>query len=354
MKNIQPLDKKSIEKIQKHHANLLMPSGALSVVLLYVEQLAGIYAEVPVRTLKRKRVVLFAADHGIAKEGVSAYPQEVTVQMLGSFAQNWAVITALAKNQNLDMTVFDVGVLGEGIVSEKISVQKIAQGTKNFLQENAMSEKELKIAMEIGREVAKETKKRGYDIALIGEMGIGNTTSASAITAALLHLPVQQITGHGTGVSEEIYKRKISIIKQALKARGVILERAKRPIESHNAYEVLRKVGGFEIAAMTGFLLGAAEQRLPVLLDGFITGAAALAAYSIDPMSKEYWIAGHISKEQGHRKILEKLSLRPILDLDLRLGEASGAAFALPVLEQAIAVSQNTGTFTMAGVSNKE
>jgi nicotinate-nucleotide--dimethylbenzimidazole phosphoribosyltransferase len=265
--------------------------------------------------------------------------------MLGSFANNWAVITALAKNQRMDMVVMDMGVKGEAIPSKKIVNKKIAAGTKNFLKEDAMSREELEKAVAIGMALAEETKAKGYDIVLIGEMGIGNTTSASAITALLLSLPVKVVTGRGTGVSDQAYLKKIQIITKAIQERKV---------KKSDAMDVLQKVGGFEIAAMTGFLLKAAAVKLPVLLDGFITGAAALAAFSIAPQAKQYWIAGHVSKEIGHRKILEKLSLRPILDLDLRLGEASGAALALPILEQAIAISRDTGTFTLAGVANKE
>lgn len=346
IEKIEPLDEKSREKMRVHHADLLMPTGALAVPLSYVEQLAGILGTVRIPKQLKKRVVLFAADHGIAAEGVSAYPQEVTAQMLGSFAQGWAVITALAKRQDMDMVVVDVGVKGEGIVSDKILNKKIGQGTKNFLKEDAMIESELFQALEVGIDMARQTKTKGYDIALIGEMGIGNTTSASAITAALLALPVATVTGRGTGVNDEAYKKKIAVITQALKASNVI--------ESPEVLKILKKVGGFEIAAMVGFLLGAAAEKLPVILDGFITGSAALAAYRISPQSKAYWIAGHVSAEGGHRKILEKLSLRPILDLDLRLGEASGAALAIPILEQAITISQDTGTFTIAGVANKE
>jgi nicotinate-nucleotide--dimethylbenzimidazole phosphoribosyltransferase len=342
-KKIQPLDQNAITKMQLHHADLLMPTGALAVPLSYVEQLAGIMGNRP--KIEKKQVVLFAADHGIAAEGISAYPQEVTQQMLGSFAQGWAVITSLAKSQGMDMVVIDMGVKGSVLPSEKIINRKIAAGTKNFLQEDAMSRNEVEKALAVGIAVAKETKERGYDVALIGEMGIGNTTSASAITALLLSLPVEIVTGRGTGVTDETYEKKMAVIKKGILSRKV---------NNADAVTVLQKVGGFEIAAMTGFLLGAAAEKLPVVLDGFITGAAALVAYDIAPQAKEYWIAGHVSKEIGHRRILEKLLLRPILDLDLRLGEASGAALALPILEQAMVISRDTGTFTIAGVTNKE
>jgi nicotinate-nucleotide--dimethylbenzimidazole phosphoribosyltransferase len=345
IKKITPLDKKSMQAMQAHHAQLLMPLGALSVPLSYVEQLAGIFTEKTARVLAKKRVVLFAADHGIAAEGVSAYPQEVTRQMLGSFANKWAVITALAKSQHMDVVVLDMGVKGEAIEAPTIRTEKLGEGTKNFLQEDAMSIAQLEKAVGVGIRMARETKAAGYDIALIGEMGIGNTTSASAISAVLLAVPVGGVTGHGTGVGEEAYRKKILLIEKALQNR--------KP-DALDPLGVLQKVGGFEIAAMTGFLLGAAGCKLPVLLDGFITGSAALVASMVCLESKQYWIAGHVSKEQGHKKILEKLSLRPLLDLDLRLGEGSGAAFALPLLEQAIAVSRDTATFTTAQVSNKE
>ncbi len=343
-KKIKPIDKKYMDKMRQYHNTLLMPTGALEVLLSYVEKLAGIYKETPVRTLKKKRIIVFAADHGIAEEGVSAYPQEVTKQMLSSFANNLAVITVLAKNQGLDITVVDVGVKGESIKGKNILTKKVSEGTKNFLYENAMSEVEFEKAFEIGINMAKETKTSGYDIALIGEMGIGNTTSSSAVAASLLDLPVSILTGYGTGINEKTYKLKISTIEKALRQRNI---KTKDPLE------ILRKVGGFEIVAISGFLIGSAIYRLPVILDGFIGDVAALAAYCINPFAKDYWFAGQISQEIGDKIILKKLDLKPMLDLDFRLGEASGAALALPILEQAIAISKFTGTFDSAKVSGK-
>lgn len=344
-KKVQPVDRRYMEKMRKYHNTLLMPTGALEVLLSYVEKLAGIYKEIPVRMLKKKKVIVFAADHGIAEEGVSAYPQEVTKQMLSSFANELAVITVLAKHQELDISVIDVGVKGEPVKGKNIISKKVSNGTKNFLHENAMSKEELEKAFKIGVELAKETKAKGYDIVLMGEMGIGNTTSSSAVAAALLNLPVDILTGYGTGINETTFRQKIAIIEKAL---------IQRKINTNDPLEILMKVGGFEIVAICGFLIGAGIYRLPVILDGFIGDVAALAAYFINPLAKDYWFAGQISQESGDKKILKKLALRPILDLDFRLGEASGSTMALPILEQAIAISRFTGTFEKAKVSDRK
>lgn len=345
IEEIQPIDIKYVKKMRKHHETLLMPTDALKLLLSYVEKLAGIYKEIPVRILRKKKIIVFAADHGVAEEGVSAYPQDVTRQMLGSFVKSFAVITVLAKHLNADITVVDMGVKGEAIISKKMLNKKIAQGTQNFLYEDAMTSIELKKALETGLQLAKKCKKNGYDIVLLGEMGIGNTTSTSAIVASLLNVPVKSVTGYGTGISKKTYQKKISTLQKALR---------NRKINKKDPFDILQKVGGFEIAAMVGFLLGAAYFRLPVILDGFIGDAAALVAYHINPLAKDYWIAGQVSQEKGDRNVLKKLSLKPILDLEFRLGEASGAAIAFPILEQAVAISRNTGTFSQAKVSNKK
>jgi nicotinate-nucleotide--dimethylbenzimidazole phosphoribosyltransferase len=320
-----------------------MPTGALAVPLSFVEQLAGIYKEFPVRQLRKKAAVIFAADHGVVAEGVSAYPQEVTQQMLGSFANGWAVITVLCKNQNIDVRVVDVGVKGSPV--KGIINKKIAEGTKNFAKGAAMTKKQALAAIAIGREQAAVLAKKKYDIAIVGEMGIVNTTATSAIASCMLGVAAVEVTDRGTGINDKVYQKKVAVIEKALKLHGP---------NKKDAIEVLCCVGGFEIAAMVGFILGCGEYRIPVVLDGVITAAAALLAHSITPLSMQYCIAGHVGKEKAHEKILQALGLTPLLNLGLRLGEGSGAALALPLLEQAIVVSNNTGTFSSAHVSNKE
>lgn len=343
--SIKPLDETYRKKLYAYHKTLLMPEDALSPILSYVEKLAAIKRENPVHVLKKKVVVLFAADHGVVAEGVSAYPQEVTRQMLQSFANEWAVITVLAKKERMDVLVVDTGVIGEPVLDNKIINQKIRQGTNNFVNGPSMSEKEAIKAIEIGIKTAEDIAKKGYEIAVVGEMGIGNTTSASAITSLILNLKPEEVTGRGTGVDDNGLKRKIMAIKKGL--------RVNKP-DPKDAVDVLFKVGGFEIGAMTGFILGCAAFKIPLVLDGFITGSAALLANNMSSLSMDYCFAGHCSMEIGHRKILEYLKLKPLLNLDLRLGEGSGAALALSILESAIYISRETATFATAKVSNKE
>lgn len=344
LKNISQPSKKWQQKNVLHHKDLLMPEDALQKLLFPIERLGGIFEECPVRILKKRKGIIFAADHGVTDERISAYPQEVTRQMLHTFSLQKGVITVLGKQNTIDITVVDVGVKGEKVKGENIITQKIKHGTENFSKTHAMTKEEVVKALEVGIKMADSLKKQNCDIALVGEMGIGNTTSASAITAVILGLAPQEVTGRGTGISEKIYNHKITIIKNALQ---------KHNPKKDDPVDILEKVGGLEIAAMTGFLLGCAANRIPVLLDGFITGSAALLAHLFSKESISYCFASHVSKEQGHKKILEYLSLKPLLQLELALGEGSGAAVALPLLDSAIAISRNTGTFSEMMVANK-
>lgn len=345
IKNIRPLNKRKMESLKAYHQTLLMPKDAMASLLDQVEKLAGIYGEVPVRIPKRRIAVIFAGDHGVVKERVSVYPQEVTKQMLTSFANGWAVITVVSKQQKMDVEVVDVGVIGDVCQDTRIINQKIAAGTKNFTQERAMNRNQAEQAIEIGIAVAAKIAKNGYDIAVVGEMGIGNTTSSSAITSAVLGVRPEEVTGRGTGIDDNGLKRKIAAIK-----KGLTLHKP----DPKDPLDVLCKVGGFEIGAICGFILGCAEKRIPVVLDGFITGSAALLAYKLLPRSIDYCFAGHCSQERGHKQILLHLGLFPLLNLNLRLGEGSGAALALSLLENAIYISRETATFATAKVSNKE
>ncbi len=288
---------------------------------------------------------VFAADHGVTEEGVSAYPQSVTRQMVMNYLGGGAAISVLSRLHGFDLRIVDVGVNGDlGAVPALVS-RKVRAGTRNFAQEPAMTPEEGLRAMEAGMEMAVSAAESGATVLLTGEMGIGNTTASSALAAALLRHPPEDLTGAGTGLTSEGRLRKIRVIDQAL-ARY-------RPLLA-SPMDWLFAVGGLEIAALAGFIIGGAVRRIPVILDGFITGTAALAATTLIPEVRSWLLASHMSLEPGHRRILEHLGLAPLLSLDLRLGEGSGAALAYPLVESAVALYNQMATFEEARVSQAE
>jgi nicotinate-nucleotide--dimethylbenzimidazole phosphoribosyltransferase len=280
-------------------------------------------------------IVVAAADHGVAAAGVSAYPQEVTTQMVANFVSGGAAINVLARETGADLVLVDAGV-ATAFAHERVRRVRIGAGTANLAEGPAMTDDEAERALGAGRELAGELT--AYDVVGVGEMGIGNTTSASALTASLLGVDPAEVCGAGTGLDEEGIARKIEVVRHALDVNA--------------GRDPLAALGGFEIAFLTGLALGCAERRIVVLLDGFITGAAALAAARIEPRSVDAMIAAHRSPEPGHAFVLEALGLEPLLDLGLRLGEGSGAALALPLLRAAIAILDEMATFADAGVTD--
>ncbi len=295
-------------------------------------------------TASRPRIVLFAADHGVCAEGVSPYPQEVTAQMVLNFLRGGAAISALARAGNIELKVVDVGVATALPRSSELISRATALGTRNFCEEPAMTDGEMNAALETGLELAFDSVLAGCDLLGFGEMGIGNTTSASAITAALTGEPVEVVTGRGTGAGDECMARKHSAIRRALALHA---DQLQTPLG------ILRCVGGLEIAAMCGFCLGAAARRAPVVIDGFIaTGAAALAVRLCPPLSG-YLFASHRSTEPGHAHLLALLEQEPLLDLGMRLGEGTGAALGMNLIQAAVAAFTGMATFAAAGVSNK-
>jgi nicotinate-nucleotide--dimethylbenzimidazole phosphoribosyltransferase len=291
---------------------------------------------------QRAAVVLAAADHGVAARGVSAYPQEVTRQMLANFAAGGAAICVLARLAGADLHVFDLGVLsplGDPAVREL----RAGAGTADLAEGAAMTSEQAAAGIAAGREVVAELAGDGVGIVALGEMGIGSTTSASALAAALLPAEPEATCGRGTGLDEAGLARKVETVRRALTVNAV---------EGAEPLATLAALGGFEIAFLAGAALEAAERSVVVLLDGFITGAAALAAERISPGARNAMVAAHVSPEPGHRLILEALGLEPLLDLGLRLGEGSGAALALPLLHAALAVLEEMATFDSAGVTD--
>jgi len=295
--------------------------------------------------MKDKVIFVLAGDHGIVNESVTGYPQEVTPQMVYNFVRGGAAINVLARHVDAKVVVVDMGVAVDlDEVSDKIVNKKINYGTKNFATGPAMTRDEAIRSIEAGIEVFEQEAKNGIDIVGCGDMGIGNTTTSSAIVAAFTGAPVEQVTGRGTGIDDNMLAHKINVIKKAL---------AKHNPDIADSIDVLSKVGGFEIGGIAGVVLAAAAHKIPILLDGFISSAGALVAYKLQPNIKDYFIASHLSVECGHQIILETFNKRPLLNLDLRLGEGTGAALAMPLVEASIKILNEMATFANAGVSER-
>jgi nicotinate-nucleotide--dimethylbenzimidazole phosphoribosyltransferase len=320
-----------------------MPHWALGRLMDLAEELAGMTA-CPRPSVQRKTIVTMAGDHGVAAEGVSKYPAEVTPQMVHNFVNGGAGINALSRLVGARVVVVDMGVAGDLSALEKagkIISKRIGPGTKNIARGPAMTRDEAVRSVEVGIDIAVQLGP-GTDVFGTGDMGIGNTTPSSAIVAVLTGAPVDKVTGRGTGINETERLHKVEVIKKALAANQ---PDAKDPLD------VLAKVGGFEIGGLAGLILGAAAQRKPVVIDGFISTAGALLARGLAPQSAAYMIAAHRSMEQGHRLALEQLGKQPLLDLDMRLGEGTGAALAMNLVEAAVRVLTEVATFEEAAVS---
>jgi nicotinate-nucleotide--dimethylbenzimidazole phosphoribosyltransferase len=320
---------------------LTKPPGSLGRLEELAWRLAEITGQCPPR-LKRPVIFTLAADHGVVAEGVSAYPQVVTAQMVENFLRGGAAVNVLARQVGADVVVADLGVVGPIASHPGLRTIKIAAGTRNMTAGPAMTRDEAVAAIEVGIALVEIERASGLDLAGAGEMGIGNTTAASAMTAALTGADVEAVTGAGTGVDVEGRRRKLQAIRRALEVN--------RP-DPADALDVLAKVGGFEIAGLVGVALAAAAHRVPVVIDGFIASVAALAAVRIKPAARFALLASHRSAEPGHRHVLEALGLAPYLDLGLRLGEGTGAALCIGLVRSAVAVLTEMATFESAGVS---
>lgn len=340
---IKPLDKGAMKKARDRLDNLTKPLGSLGRLEEIVERISGIRAQLaPV--IKQKVIFTLVGDHGVAAEGVSAYPSEVTSQMVYNFAKGGAGINVLAGHIGARVIVIDMGVAVDLKPHPKIVNKKIAYGTKNIAKGPAMTYEQAIQSIKVGIKLVKDELSKGVDIIGGGDMGIGNTTSSSAITSAITGAEIREVTGHGTGIDNAMLEHKIKIIKQALKINQLDL---KDPLD------VLAKVGGFEIGGLVGIILAGAAYRIPVVLDGFIVGAAGLIAYSLAPQVKDYLFAAHCSIENGHKIILEKMGLKPLFNLGLRLGEGTGAALGISIIEAAVKILSEMATFEEASVSKK-
>lgn len=343
IENIKQLDGAAMAKARKRQDMLTKPAGSLGRLEDISVQLAGILGQAVPR-IENKVVVLAAADHGVAADGVSAYPQEVTAQMVMNFLQGGAAINVLARHAGARVVIIDAGV-ASGIPSHPDLISlKIGKGTASMAKGPAMSPEQARLCIEEGISIASKEVAKGADIIGTGDMGIGNTTAASAITSVVCGKTPLKVTGLGTGISEEQRKHKAKIIEQAIEMNK---------IDPSDGIDVLAKVGGFEIGVLAGVILGAAAARKVVVLDGFISGAAGLIAYTLCPRVKDYIIAAHLSIEQGHISALKHMGLEPILDLKMRLGEGTGAALAITIIEGAARCLAEMATFGEAGVSEK-
>ncbi len=347
VKGIRPVDGEWRRRAREHLNNLAIPVGSLGRLLDIAEQLAAIKESLK-PSVGKKVVVTMAGDHGVVEEGVSTCPREVTLQMVYNFVAGGAGINALAGVSGARVVVVDMGVAGdlkELVEQGKILSRKVDFGTRNMTRGPAMTRQQAVQALEAGIDIAGDLVREGAELLGTGDMGIGNTTPSSAVLAALSGLPVRQVTGRGTGIDDETLARKVRVIERALAVN--------RP-DPQDPVDVLAKVGGFEIGGIAGLILGAAYYRVPVVVDGFISTAGALLAKHIAPHSVDYMIAAHRSMEYGHRYMLEELGLRPLLDLNMRLGEGTGAALAMCIVEGAARVIREMLTFEDAGVARNK
>lgn len=330
---IPTLDTPLMQAAEAKQSRLVKPAGALGQLEALSVQLVGMAGRMDWRP-ERRAVIVFAADHGVMAHQVSTVPQALTAYMVGQFMAGKAAINVLARQMNARLRVVDAGVNADLSAYEGAAFvgAKIAPGTADFSQTTAMTPEQATQSLALGMQLAQAEADQGLDVLIVGEMGIGNTASASAIIAAITGAEIGEVTGRGTGIDDLTLARKVRLIEQALAQHA--------PADQ----DTLMKVGGFEIGAMAGAMLYAASQRIPVILDGVICTAAALIAQQVNPQVRDYLIAGHCSAEPGHSVALQYLGLRPLLSLEMRLGEGTGAVLALPLLDAAMRTLQEMGT----------
>lgn len=344
IQKIEPVNFKLMEKAQEKLDNLTKPRGSLGKLEDFASKIVGISRNLtPI--IKRKVIFVMAGDHGVVEEGVSAYPQEVTFQMVYNFIRGGAGINVLARHMGAEIVVVDMGVAKDFPLEEGIIRKKIANGTNNMAKGPAMSRDEAERAIIAGIEVFEdELSRKEIDIIGLGEMGIANTTPSSAIVACLTKSKVEEVTGRGTGIDENQLKNKIRVIKQAIEVNHP---------DPEDGLDVLSKVGGFEIGGLVGCILAAASHRVPIVIDGFISCASALIAIKLAPLVKDYIFASHNSVEKGHKISLNYIRKVPIFDLDMRLGEGTGAALGISFIEAGVKILTQMATFEEAGIDNK-
>ncbi|MCL4503573.1 MAG: nicotinate-nucleotide--dimethylbenzimidazole phosphoribosyltransferase [Deltaproteobacteria bacterium] len=341
---IEPIDPVYLARAQERLDFLTKPQGSLG----RLEELAARYVAIRqdlMPNLQSKWVVVFAADHGVVAEGVSAFPQDVTFQMVHNFLQGGAGINVLARQAKARVEVVDIGVNHDFPEVPELIARKIAYGSRNMAQEPALTREEALKGLLVGVERAEAATAAGVDVVAAGDMGIGNSTPAAALSAVFTGRPVSVVTGRGTGIDDKVWQHKIAVINRAISLHQ---PDAKDPLGA------LAAVGGLEIAGIAGLILGCAAARRPLMLDGFIATAGALVATALAPAAGDYLIAAHRSVEPGHQTVLDFLKLKPLLNLNMRLGEGTGAALGMMLLEAGVRIYREMATFAEAGVSEKE
>ncbi|MER6950070.1 nicotinate-nucleotide--dimethylbenzimidazole phosphoribosyltransferase [Nonomuraea sp. NPDC000554] len=346
---IRPADPRVLADARAHQDRLTKPRGSLGVLEEVAVRLAGAAGVTPPPMPAPAALAIFAADHGVHAQGVTPWPQEVTVQMVANFLSGGAVANAFAAQVGASVTVVDVGVAAELAPAPSLLDRKITWGTADLSAGPAMTVDQAVQAMEAGIAVAGDLVAGGARCLITGDMGISNTTASAALVSTFTGLDPALATGRGTGIDDETHAHKVAIVRQALAVNGL------PPVGSQpsDALRALAAVGGFEHAAIAGFILGGAAARVPVILDGVIAGSAALVAAALEPAVVDHCVAGHRSAEPGHTAALDKLSLPPLVDLGMRLGEGTGGLLAYPLICAAVRVMHDVATFDAAGVTDK-
>jgi len=339
---IEPLDESAMEAARARQGTLTKPAGSLGRLEDLSVQLAGITGSDIPEAPMRSAVIVMAGDHGVAAEGVSLFPQEVTPQMVFNFIGGGAGINVLARHVGAEVVVVDIGVAAELEDHPLILSRKVAMGTNNMAEGPAMTCEQALRAVGVGIEIAREQIDAGIQIFGTGDMGIANTTPSAALTSVLAGGSPEDVTGRGTGIDDDALNNKVDVIKRAI---------AVNQPDPKDGLDTLAKIGGFEIAGLAGVILAAAAARVPVVIDGFISGAAALVACAIEPKAKSYLIPAHQSVEAGHMTAMNHLELRPLLNMGMRLGEGTGAAMAISIVQSAAKILAEMATFADAGVS---
>ncbi|KQO04328.1 nicotinate-nucleotide--dimethylbenzimidazole phosphoribosyltransferase [Paenibacillus sp. Leaf72] len=337
---IPAFNEQEAEAARRHSDQLTKPPGSLGKLEDVACQIAGISGE-RWPDMERKAVIIMAGDHGVCEEGVSAFPQAVTPQMVLNFLNGGAAVNVLARQAGADVFCVDIGVNAE-LAHPKLLSRKIMYGTANMAKGAAMTKEQSIRAILTGVEVVDELYEKGYRAFAIGEMGIGNTTASAAITTVLTGLPPEETVGRGTGINDEAWKNKVEVVKRAIAVNAP---------DELDPFDVLMKLGGVEIAGLVGVIIGAAANSCPVVIDGYISSVAALVASRISDKTKPSMIASHLSYEQGHAKLLKAVGLSPMIHMDMRLGEGTGAVLCFHFIDAALKLMQEMATFESAGVS---
>ena len=339
IKNIERTNEYIKDKAKKRVDSLAKPLGSLGKLEEIAIKLSGITGKIN-NEIKKKCIIILSSDNGVVEEGVSSCPQYVTLAQTINFSKGLTGVAVLAKENNADLFVIDIGVNCDGEIPGAIN-RKIRKGTYNIAKGPAMSYEEALRAIYIGIDMVREVKEKGYEIVGVGEMGIGNTTTSSAVLASLLNCEIEDVVGKGAGLTDEAFNKKKEVIKRAI---NINKPNSKDPID------VLSKVGGFDLAGMVGVYIGSAYYKLPVVIDGFISAVAALVATKLCPNIKDYLITSHISKEIGYSIAIDNIGIEPMINLDMRLGEGSGCPIAFSIVSYACAMMNNMATFEEAEI----